>query len=176
MSVAFEVEAGAYWELVIDATDPDDDLATIDVTFSGTSADWIQFDQESLTISTIPELAGVQTLGTSSVTIVLEDLLGNQSQWPVTIQVYCPSGSDDPLCFVEPEEDDTASGLADGGLQPIDSGATTVDTITATDSLADFTLDYEPTVVTPIEEQVAPPDPALEEDGFVDVQGVLSAE
>lgn len=41
---SFSLEAGEPWELILDATDPDNDLATIDVTFSGTSADWIKFD------------------------------------------------------------------------------------------------------------------------------------
>ena len=41
VSESFSLEAGEPWSLFLDATDPDNDLATIDVTFSGTSADWI---------------------------------------------------------------------------------------------------------------------------------------
>ena len=52
-----------------------------------------------------------------------------------------------------------------------------MDTITTTDSLADFTLDYEPVVVTSIEEQVGEPDALIEDDpNFVDIKGVLSPE
>ena len=76
------------------------------MTYSGTTADWLIFDQEALTISTIPELAGAQTLGTSSITIVLEDYQGNQSQWPITLVVSCPGDSTDILCYTEPEEDE----------------------------------------------------------------------
>ena len=52
-----------------------------------------------------------------------------------------------------------------------------MDTITTTDSLADFTLDYEPVEVTSIEEQVGEPDALIEDDpNFVDIKGVLSPE
>ena len=58
VSEAVQLNAGESWSITLDATDADNDLATIDVTYSGTTADWLIFDQEALTISTIPELAG----------------------------------------------------------------------------------------------------------------------
>lgn len=44
VSEGFNLEPGLPWDLTIAATDPDDDLATIDVEFSGTAADWLIFD------------------------------------------------------------------------------------------------------------------------------------
>ena len=86
--------------------------------------------------------------------------------------VSCPGDSTDILCYTEPEEEEEETAPT-----VIETDVTTVDTITTTDSLADFTLDYEPVVVTSIEEQVGEPDALIEDDpNFVDIKGVLSPE
>lgn len=150
VSESFSLEAGEPWSLFLDATDPDNDLATIDVTFSGTSADWIQFDQESLTVSTIDNLVGAQTLGTFQITVVLEDLTGKRTDTPVTLEVICPAGSEDPLCYVEPEISDDDVSTDDGEF--IDPDATTIDSITSQATFDDFTADYEVVEVVSIAE------------------------
>ena len=38
------LDPGVAWSLTLDATDPDDDLATVDVEFTGSSSDWIEFE------------------------------------------------------------------------------------------------------------------------------------
>lgn len=76
VSEAFILEPGEDWSLTLSASDADDDLATIDVDFSGSSSDWLIFDQESLTVYVAEDKAG-QTLGSFLITIILEDYEGN---------------------------------------------------------------------------------------------------
>ena len=44
VSEAILLDPGVAWSLTLDATDPDDDLATVDVEFTGSSSDWIEFE------------------------------------------------------------------------------------------------------------------------------------
>lgn len=55
---AISLMPGQEWELVLEPFDVDDDLATIDVEFSGESALWIEFDQATNTILTANDLGG----------------------------------------------------------------------------------------------------------------------
>lgn len=58
MSEAVLLDPGVAWSLTLDATDPDDDLATVDVEFTGSSSDWIEFEQSTLTIKTADDMSG----------------------------------------------------------------------------------------------------------------------
>ena len=163
------LEPGEAWEIVFDPFDSDDDLATIDVIFDSTSALWLEYDQASYTLRTAADMSG-QDLGTYQITVLLEDLLGNASSYPVLFQIECLPGSFNELCpdESEAEEETVAAVIAD----------TDVTEITSVDIFIniEISLDYDVVETIPISELVEPADPALEEEGFEDVEGVLSAE
>lgn len=68
-------------------------------------------------------------------------MTGKRTDTPVTLEVICPAGSEDPLCFVEPNPEDDDVSTDDGEIT--DPDITTVDSITSTVTFDDFTADYE---------------------------------
>lgn len=106
MSKTFYVEPGEDWSLQLSAFDPDNDLQSIEIDFSGNTNDWLEFDQNSLTIYTLEDKSA-QTLGSALITVVLVDAEENVSSYPVTLLVECSSGNRSELCYEAPEEDFT---------------------------------------------------------------------
>lgn len=114
-----------------------------------------------------------QELGTYQITVILEDLTGLSTSYPVLFQIECLPGSANPQCESEEEEPEetVASVIAD------DTDVTEVSSINSLTINIELTLDYEVVEIIPIDELVEPADPALEDDDdFEDVEGVLTAE
>lgn len=107
-------------------------------------------------------------------TIVLEDFEGNQARDPLVIEVACPTGSVHPICYVEPEIDDTITTIV------IDTETTTSapslsDTITSSTRLEFF--DYEEAPAQSLSDTVEAIDLSLEDDpDFVDEPGIVTTE
>lgn len=157
----------------LEGSDPDEDLAEIYVTFSGGTGEWLFFDNEATTLYTDPT-SEYWTEGTYQVTIVLEDFEGNQARNPLVIEVSCPTGSDHPICYVEPEVDTTIATV-------IDDTVTTTTAPSLSESLTTGTtqefFDYEEDPAQSLSDTVEPLDLSLEDDpDFVDEPGIVTEE
>ena len=173
MSETIFLEPGEQWSLTLAAEDPDNDLAEVQMTFSDSAEDWLDWNQSTLTVET--GNLDLQTLGTFTITVQLSDLEGKTSAYPIVIEVACGSNNISPLCAPEPTVEDTTTAAI----------TTTTDVSTtallspqaATAAILEEFLDYEVKEVVSLEELVEPIDPDLvEDDDFEDVPNVYSAE
>lgn len=109
-------------------------------------------------------------------TVVLEDFEGNQSRDPLVIEVRCPSGSEHPICYVEP--------VIEEPTIITDTTGTTTTTTTAptlsgslSSATADEFFDYEEVEILSLTESVEPVNLDLEDDpDFVDEPGIVTEE
>ena len=173
MSETIFLEPGEQWSLTLAAEDPDNDLAEVQMTFSDSAEDWLDWNQSTLTVET--GNLDLQTLGTFTITVQLSDLEGKTSAYPIVIEVACGSNNISPLCAPEPTVEDTTTAAV----------TTTTDLSTtallspqaATAAILEEFLDYEVKEVVSLEALVEPIDPdTLEEDDFEDVPNVYSSE
>ncbi len=136
---AFPIEASQPWEQQFVVIDADNDLVKIDLLFSGSAEDWLEWDEGAMTLRTTD--LSLQTKGTFVVQLRPEDSKQQFNVYDIVLVVDCTEGNVDRLCAADATT--TTDGSFDVPTFNDDGELIAAATVTVNSIVEEF-LDYEP--------------------------------